>query len=200
MRENEDAKGDVEIVGRILDGETDAFASLLSKYGDYVAGIVKRHVPYEEIADTAHEVFVRAYESLPTFKGTGGFQPWLASIAVRTCFDYWRARYRSREVPLSALTERHREWLENALSGEAVGTCSENESRKEGKEILDWALNRLPAEERMVLELVYLQEYSVKEAAALLGWTTANVKVRSFRARRKLRALLSRMSERGERQ
>jgi RNA polymerase sigma-70 factor (ECF subfamily) len=199
MRENEDARGDVEIVGRILDGETDAFAFILSKYGGYVAGIVKRHVPHEDIEDTAHEVFVRVYESLPTFKGTGGFQPWLASIAVRTCFDYWRARYRAREVPLSSLTERHREWLENALSGEAVGMCAESESQREGKEILDWALSRIPAEERMVLELVYLQEYSVKEAAALLGWSTANVKVRSFRARRKLRGLLSRMVERGGR-
>lgn len=198
MRENEFGQEDMEIVGRILDGETDAFSSILSKYGDYVAGIVKRHVPYDDIRDTAHEVFVRAYESLPTFRGKAGFQSWLASIAVRTCCDYWRIRYRSKEVPLSGLTEKHRDWLENTLSGEAAGLYSENECRKEGKEIVNWALNRLPAEERIVLELVYLQEYSVKEAAALLGWTAANVKVRAFRARRKLRGLLSRMADRGE--
>jgi len=56
---------------------------------------------------------------------------------------------------------------------------------------LDWALERLPAEDRMVLELVYLEDRSVKEAARLLGWTAANVKVRSFRSRRKLHKLLN---------
>jgi RNA polymerase sigma-70 factor (ECF subfamily) len=46
----------------------------------------------------------------------------------------------------------------------------------------------------MVLELVYLEGYSVKEAANLLGWSTAKVKVRSFRSRKKLHKLIKEMS------
>ncbi len=61
------------------------------------------------------------------------------------------------------------------------------------RETLEWALNRLSAEDRMVVELVYLEEFSGKEAATLLGWSVANVKVRVFRARKKLQKLLSRV-------
>jgi len=68
---------------------------------------VKKHVPEAAIEETAQEAFVRAYQSLPTFKGTGNFSQWLSSIAVRTGYDYWRKAYRSREIPISALTDKH---------------------------------------------------------------------------------------------
>jgi RNA polymerase sigma-70 factor (ECF subfamily) len=51
----------------------------------------------------------------------------------------------------------------------------------------------------MVIELVYLEELSVKEAADLLGWSVGNVKVRSFRSRKKLEKLLTRHGAQGRR-
>jgi RNA polymerase sigma-70 factor, ECF subfamily len=57
--------------------------------------------------------------------------------------------------------------------------------------MLDWAMDRLSPEDRMVVELIYLEGLSGKEAADLLGWSVANVKVRAFRSRNKLRKLLS---------
>jgi len=188
---------DVELISRITGGDTEAFSLILAKYKDYVSGIVIRHIPSNDMAETVHEVFVRAYLSLGKFKATGEFRHWLASIAVRTCSDYWRERYRRRETPMGCLTERHREWVANVLSGQSVGRFSETAYREEGRELLNWVLDRLPPEDRMVLELVYLQEYSIREAASLLGWSAANVKIRSFRARRKLRKLLSDEMNRG---
>ncbi len=64
---------------------------------------------------------------------------------------------------------------------------------------MDWALEILSAEDRMVIELVHLEGYSAKEAGRLLGWSTANVKVRSFRSRKKLRRLLDRALKEGGR-
>jgi RNA polymerase sigma-70 factor (ECF subfamily) len=52
-------------------------------------------------------------------------------------------------------------------------------------------LGRLSAEERIVLEMIYFEGLSGKEVAELLGWSIANVKIHSFRSRRKLRKLLS---------
>ena len=98
---------------------------------------------------------------------------------------------------MSSLTEQHQEWLENVISDTSDRAFDERGSRKEAREVLDWALVKLSAEDRMVLELVYLEGLTVKEAAELLGWTTANVKVRSFRSRRKLRKLLSESIEEG---
>ena len=140
---------------------------------------------------------MRAYQSLPTFKGTGHLSQWLSSIAVRTCYDYWRKAYRSREIPMSALTEKHSQWLEEAISQIPEEAPDEREPQMEAREILNWALEKLSAGDRMVLELVYLEERSVHEAAELLGWSKANVKVRSFRARMKLEKLLSKVKEQG---
>ena len=92
---------------------------------------------------------------------------------------------------MSSLTEKHQVWLEEAISAQSSQSFHEQNLRKEAREILDWALDRLSAADRMVMELVYFEGYSLKETAALLGWSIANVKVRSFRSRKKLHKLLT---------
>lgn len=181
---------DTEIVRRVLDGNANAFESLLVRHKNTVLKIVKRHVPYNEVEETTQNVFLRAYQSLPSFKGDGGFRQWLASIAVRTCYDFWRKMYRSREVPMSTLTEKHQKWLEEVITEHSEQAIIEKGSQDEARELLDWALGKLTAEDRMVLELVYLEGLSGKEAADLLGWSVANVKVRCFRSRKKLEKIL----------
>ena len=182
---------DAEIVRRVIGGEINAFESLLLRYKSHVLEVVKRHVPYNEVEETAHDVFVRAYLSLPTFKERSSFKQWLSTIAVRTCYDFWRKRYRSREVPMSSLAEEHHEWLEKVVSNRSGQSFTDRDSQKKAGELLDWALDRLSPGDRMVLELVYLEGLSGREAADLLGWSVANVKVRSLRARKKLRDLLA---------
>ncbi len=199
MAHTSDTGHDSEIIRRVIDGEVDAFGRLVTKYGDHVMGIVKNHVPYSQAEETAQEVFLKAYQSLPSLKDGKRFRPWLASIAVRTCYDYWRAQYRSREVPLSSLTEKHQEWLETVMTDTSADAFREQGRRTEARELLDWALDKLSPEERIVLELVYLEERSVREAAQLLGWSSTNVKVRSYRARKKLYRLLSTVATRGGR-
>jgi RNA polymerase sigma-70 factor (ECF subfamily) len=97
---------------------------------------------------------------------------------------------------MSALTERHQAWLESVVSDHADRSFDERGSRAEARELLDWALDRLSPKDRMVLELIYLEGLSVKEAAALTGWSKANVKVRSFRSRRKLQKVLTDIMDR----
>jgi len=179
-----------DIVKRVLEGEVNAFALLMERYQDYVLAIVKRHAPPNQVEELIQEVFIKVFQSLGGWRQAGRFRAWLSVIAVRTCYDYWRKHYRTREVPMSALSEAHREWLDRVLADASETTWQDITQRREAKEILDWALDQLSAADRMVLELVYLEEQPVKEAARLLGWTTANVKVRAFRARRKINKLL----------
>jgi RNA polymerase sigma-70 factor (ECF subfamily) len=182
---------DIEIVRRVVDGDVNAFELLLNKYQDHVFTIVKKHVPYDLVEEVAHDVFIRAYQSLPTFKNTSKFKHWLSSIAVRTCYDFWRKHYRNREVPVSSLTDQQQHWLESVISVQSSQSFYEEEGNQHAREVLDWALSKLSAEDRMVVELVYLEGFSGKEAAELLGWSVANVKVRSFRCRKKLQKLLA---------
>jgi RNA polymerase sigma-70 factor (ECF subfamily) len=190
MKHDPFSPNDTETIRQVLDGDVNAFESLVVRYRALVLKIVQRHVDRGDAEETAQEAFVRAYRSLPTFKGQGDFSQWLSAIAVRTCHDYWRKAYRSREIPLSAITERHQEWLEEALAAEPGETSGGGTLQEEAREVLDWVLTKVSAKDRMVLELIYLEDLSVKEAASLMGWSVANVKVRAFRSRRKLEKLL----------
>lgn len=191
MDEDAQKPDDSEIVARVLQGGVNAFETLLHRYKDLVLRIVRRHVPVRDAEEVTQDVFVRAYESLPSFKGQGRFRSWISSIAVRTCYDYWRRAYRCREVPMTLLSDNHREWLEEAITEESDTILHGGDAQREAGELLDWALARMSPEDRMVLELVYLEGLSMREVSDLLGWSMANVKVRAFRSRKKMERLLT---------
>lgn len=195
-----DPPKDSEIVRRILQGEANAFGLLLDRYKDHALKMIKRRIPPKDVEDIAQDLFIKAYQSLPGFDPDSHFKKWLSIIAVRTCCDYWRKTYRTRESPMSALSERHREWLEGVISSGSTASADGNARQEEAKEVLAWALNHLSAEDRMVMEMVYLEGMTGREAAELLGWSVANVKVRAFRSRTRLRKLLSGLLEREEEQ
>ena len=195
---NRDEKGlkelnidDEGIIHRVVNGDVDAYEYLLKKYKKLVFNIVKKHMPHDLREELVHEVFVRAYQSLPSFKKKSSFKLWLSSIAVRTCYDFWRKRYRERELPMSSLSQRQQDWLETTIEDQSNQSFYEYGVIWDAREVLDWALDRLSAEERIVLEFVYLEGLSGKDTAKMLGWSVANVRIRAFRARRKLQKLLT---------
>jgi len=200
MHNDSDRLSDVDIIRRVINGDVNAFEFLLKKYREHILRIVSRHIPHNQVEETAQDVFIRAYQSLPTFSQKSGFKQWVSGIAMRTCYDFWRKHYREREVPMSSLTEKHQDWLEKMISDQSSNSFSEKGSQKEAGELLSWALDRLSAGDRMVLELIYLEGLSIKEAARLLGLSTANVKIRSFRSRKKLKKLLAGLTEKKRRE
>ena len=112
----------------------------------------------------------------------------MSRLAVRTCYDFWRARRRA-DIPVSTLTADQAGWLDRALAGESDARFHAQTDQRESQEVLDWALAQLSPENRLVLTLVHLESRPVREAADLLGWSMVNVKVRCHRARQKLRTL-----------
>jgi len=196
MNDRNHRSSDDEIIQNVLKGNVDAFEGLVRRYQSHVLNMVKRHVPERDVEETAQAAIVRAYRSLASYRGEGrGFKAWLSTLTIRACYDYWRKTYRSKEVPLSALTDDHKRWIEQVTAEESVQDMREKAASDEARKVLDWGLSRLSAGDRMVLELVYFEGLSGREAAGLLGWTTANVKVRAFRARRKLEKILQEMIE-----
>jgi RNA polymerase sigma-70 factor (ECF subfamily) len=175
----------------VLAGDVDAFEHLIDRYRRYVFGIVMKHVPKDAAEEVAHDAFVRAYRSLPTFKGRSEFRHWLSRVATRTCYDFWRARYRTGEIPMSDLTEEQQNWLERVAADDAGESFERRATQVEARELLEWALAKLSAEDRMVVQLIHIEELPVREAAERLGWSFTNTKVRAFRSRRKLRKILS---------
>ena len=188
---NMNAKDDDIVISRIIDGDVNAFESLMKKYSAYVLTILKRHLPREQVEETAQDVFFSAYQSLSSYKRECRFKQWLSSIAVKTCYQYWRKKYKLKELTMSSLTTRQLGWLETVTSEQAVQSFNDLGKKKEAREVLDWALGAMAPEDKIILELVYLEGQSGKEAAKLLGWSVANVKIRLYRARKKLYKLLT---------
>jgi RNA polymerase sigma-70 factor (ECF subfamily) len=199
MHYNSNTSREGEIVERIIEGDVNAFEYLLDRYRSLVFAIVMKHIPRNQVEEVAHDIFIRAYQSLPTYKHKSDLKYWLSKIAVRACYDYWRKEYRSRERPFSDLTEDQLKWVERVTLDQSNQSGENERSQHEAQELLEWAMNQLSAKERILLELIHIEELPVKEVAGLLGWSVANVKVRAFRSRKKLRKALEKLlDEQGE--
>ena len=193
MREYDSTLSDAEIVERVIRGDVDTFECLLERHQTRVFGIVATRVPRRDVEEVAHDAFVRAYASLARFEGRGDFGAWLSKIAVRACHDYWREIYHRREQAMSDLTEAQLASLARLVADRSSRAHGEGASAREARSLLAWAMGKLSAEDRAVLELVHIEERPVKEAAELLGWSVVNVKVRAYRSRKKLRAILEKL-------
>ena len=183
-------EGERELIEAVLAGASERFREIVETHSARVFKIAARHVPASDVEEVAHEIFIRAFRSLPKFRFQSPLEHWLSALAVRACYDYWRAHGRRRERSISALSPAEQRLVENALQERSNENAPENDAAHDA-ELLDLVLGLLSAQERMVISLVHLEGLSVRDAAARLGWSVANVKVRAFRARRKLQALLS---------
>ena len=185
-----DPSGDSGLVERVVRGETEAFAGIVRRHGAMVRRTVARHVPPDRVDDMTQEALVRAFESLRNFRLGTRFPEWLTTIAVRACLDFWRGHYRRRESAESRLGESHQEWAERLTASRSEAEFEEHTRREEAREVLNYALARLTPEDRLAVSLVHLEGLSIEEAARQLGWSEANVKVRTHRARRRMREIL----------
>jgi len=190
---------DGELINQVLAGSINTFEVLLTRYRAYVFAIVSRLMPEAMVPDLAQEIFVEAYRSLAGYDTSKPFKNWLAGIALHRCRDHWRQKYRRREIPLSALTGEHQDWLERLAEHQAGESFGSLARQREARDILDQALARLSPDDRLVLSLVYFEGFSIKETAQMLNWSLFNVKVRTYRARMKMRTYLGTLFDKEER-
>lgn len=177
---------DDAIVERVRNGDVNAFELLMRRYDRWVFGIVARRAPREQVADLAQEAFVHAYQALPNYRANpsaDGFRHWLAKIARRRCCDYWRALSRHPTCAFSNLNVEAREQLERNREAAASEVSHSEMERDTARELVCEAMDRLETDDRTILWLLYWRGYSTRETAALLGYSTGNVKIRASRAR-----------------
>jgi RNA polymerase sigma-70 factor (ECF subfamily) len=133
-------------------------------------------------------VFVKLFARLHQYVARDDvpFHHWVARLAVRTCLDALRAERRRPEWRWSDLPEAEAAWLDFMLADAAAPPETDATS---AREVVEKLLAQLSPDDRLILTLLDLEQRSVKEIAQLTGWSSTLVKVRAFRARRKLRAL-----------
>jgi RNA polymerase sigma-70 factor (ECF subfamily) len=185
MAAAESSGPDEELVLAVLDGDENAFAELARRHKSRVFGLVSRFARNgADLEDICQEVFTQAFLRLRQFRRDSPFEHWLLRIATHKSYDYLRRRRRADEtVSADALFEAG---FEPAAPGHAAPSAN--------LEKLHAALAQLPAQHRIVLTLLCLEERSLREVSGLTGWSVGSVKVRAFRARLAVRKLMEKMT------
>ena len=160
-------------------GDQRAFAVLVSRHQAGVLHLVSRFCDDPNgMEDLVQEIFVKAYLNLGTLRNGAVFRGWLHRIAANTCIDWLRRRKADADVVGG---------LEASLADERGEALLE---ARDARRRLQAAMSVLGPRDRLLLVLLGLEGKSVEEVAGMTGMTRVNVKVRAFRARRKLKAYL----------
>ena len=180
---------ELTIIRRVQHGDVNAFELLVAAYEKNVFNVAMQMVGNREDAqDMAQEAFLKAYNSLSSFRGDSKFSSWLYRIVSNVCLDFKRRQGRR---PSSSLTveDDEGETLELDIADESQSPEALLE-RKLTREAVRRGLQELPDEQRQILLLREIQGLSYEEIGEAMGLEPGTVKSRIFRARKKLCAFL----------
>lgn len=177
-RPSSDAR-DVRLAGQ---GDGDAYRRLIERHQDHVSKILWRFSRDRRVhEELVQDVFVESYLSLSQYRGQAPFEHWLARIATRVGYRYWKEEARRRRAePFDA-----QEW-DKATEGDVAQSLEPDQAA----ELLHRLFEQLAPRDRLVLTLRYLEQCDVAETARRTGWTKTLVKVQTMRARNRLQKLM----------
>lgn len=163
------------LLARIARGDAQALRELYLAYHRRLARFLMRLAPRYDLAEEViNDTFCVVWQRAADFRGDSRVSTWIFGIAYRRALKSLR-----RAGPLPPEQDPDAEPTEDPVAAIELG------------EWLGVALDRLPAEQRMVLELAYHLGHSCEEVASIMGCPVNTVKTRMFHARRKLRLLLT---------
>jgi RNA polymerase sigma-70 factor (ECF subfamily) len=174
---------DEEVIGQVLDGDTESFALLVRRHRGRVQRLGRSFFrDEEEVEDFTQDVFVKAYTALASFKGRSLFSTWLLRIAYNTAVN---AKKRLRErAPLDP---------ETVVSG-APGT-EESHLREETARAVREAMAELQPRQALCVELYFYYDLKYTEISEITGYPVNTIKSHVFRAKRILRERLGSLRE-----
>ncbi|MEN0642745.1 RNA polymerase sigma factor [Alkalicoccobacillus gibsonii] len=157
---------DQELVERILNGDHIAIQTLHDRYTKKLFSYIYSQTNhYHDAEELLQDVFFKAASHLSTFKKQASFKTWIFKIARNSIIDYYKSSYiRNHFVEFKPENEHQQE--------SAQATVMRNEEMKQ----LHHAINQLPLSYRTVLYLRYIEDFSLKETAAVMGKTVYSIK------------------------
>ena len=189
---------EVECIRRVQRGEGEAFGPLVERYQQRIFSIVFHLVRRrDEVEDLAQEIFFKAFRAIRSYNFQSSFATWLSRIAVNHCYDYLRKVRASRLSYYSEMTEESARELERQLESPLPQGLDHGE-KIALRDFVGQLLARAPADDRVILTLKELQDFSVEEIGELLNLKTSTVKVRLHRARKRMLADLERWRQEGK--
>ena len=183
---------DAALVEGLRAGDSEAFRTLLNRYGARLLRLARRFLGNEEDArDAVQDAMVSVFKSIGNFESGSMLSTWLHRIVVNASLMKLRTKKRREEIDIEEYLPQFQEdghqlepsvpWTENAES---------MLERDELRAIVRKAIDQLPETYRIVLLLRDIEEMTTEETASILGITPNAVKIRLHRARQALRTLL----------
>jgi len=182
---------DRRLADRCLAGGDEAFEELVRRHQAKVFRVAGRFFRQRDVVEeVAQEVFLKAFLALPAYRGEVPLEHWLCRITVNACYDLLRQRRRTAGTPGGPARGENPDPLQLLPDRPEDRPDEEFWRREQSRDLAERILTRLSPAERIVLTLLVLEELPVAEVARLTGWSRVNVKVRAFRARRKLQQVM----------
>jgi RNA polymerase sigma-70 factor, ECF subfamily len=180
------------LVEAALRHDDNAARELVRRLYPFVAKVVRAHRPRRTSEeDLCQMIFIKLFQKLSQFSGKVPLEHWVSRIAVNTCLNQIAAEKVRPELRHADLSEEEQAVVENLA---ATADELAPDQRLASRQLVEHLLELLKPVERLVIDLLYLQERSVEEVRQVTGWSTSLIKVRAFRARRKMKEQLARIS------
>ncbi|HLK58793.1 MAG TPA: RNA polymerase sigma factor [Chthonomonadaceae bacterium] len=177
------------LVEAALGGDYSAFDTLVERHWRKVASVAGRLLQdANEAEDVVQETFIRAFESLKSFRGQAGFQTWLIRITINQCKNR-RQTWWKRRVLLHEPDQTPTHIPSPEQGGETVVL------QEEQAKAVQSAVRQLPEKYRLPIVLHYFEELTGAEIAAVLGWKESLVWSRIYSGYRELRKRLAAWQE-----
>lgn len=178
-----ESKDDIYYIEKVKAGQTSYFSYLVERYQDIVFSIALKVLKNREDAEEmAQESFIKAYKSLHTFKGSAKFSTWLYRITYNRCIS----EVRKRKMHFTSTDDV--QIKDEADEMNLDGIPAENRAQ-----CIKAAMEKLPPEEYTLILLYYFEEQNIDEISKVTKLSESNVKVKLFRARKKLYTIISEM-------
>ena len=175
-----------ELIERAQKGDHEAFRVLVERHQRRVFSVIAHLLRRPaEVEDIAQQAFLKAYLALPRFDFRAAFSTWLYRIVVNECYDQMRRQRAQKAGGESEVSLGDPSDLER-LQASPGGGGSDIARGAEARQLVEALLARLPAEDRVLVLLRELEGFSIEEIAAMTKLKGNTVKVRLFRARRRL--------------
>jgi len=181
---------DRQLVDLTLAGDGSAYECIFDRHKRYVAIVASRYFQCpDQIAEIIQASFTKAYFELASFRGPHDYSlaSWLGRITATTCLNILRSNRHKVESQFADLSDP----VVETLAADLVERSAEELSSQ--RDLLKKLLASIRAEDRALLQMLYVEEMSVTEIAEVFGWSRGKVKVRAFRARHALRKVLKRI-------
>ena len=180
------AESDEALLARVTRGDSAGHRLLFDRYHARVTAFLRRRLSDAGLCDeVVSDVFFEVWRSASAWRGEASVASWIFGIAHFKALSARRGLSQGKRAAVVPVAD---EWIERASDERTEDALA---ARDEVRSLLR-ALQALPAGQRDVLKLAFLEDHSYQEVASALGISEANVKTRVNRARARLRALMAR--------